>query len=63
MTRDPVAEHRKVADMAYALGIALYLGEDGHISQNGPGELIEPARGATPNPHGHGKYADATPHP
>lgn len=57
---DPLSERRrKVAEMAYALGIALYLAEDGKISQSGPGERVEPPASARPTEHGHGRRAEA----
>lgn len=54
---DPAILRRRATAMAYSLGIALYVTADGHISQHGPGERVEPPPGATPASHGHGKYA------
>lgn len=64
---------RKAKEMAYALGIPLYLRDDGALSQFPPvgleppdlirWERIDPAPGAAPTPHGHGRppAAAATP--
>lgn len=55
-----LARRRQQAEaMAYALGIALYLGADGTISQREPGERIDPAPGALPTAHGHGRGPEA----
>ncbi|MGH7053492.1 MAG: hypothetical protein ACREFK_15165 [Stellaceae bacterium] len=69
-----LARRRQQAEaMAYALGIALYIGTDGTISQREPvglqppgltrWERIDPAPGAGPTSHGHGAapQAAATP--
>jgi hypothetical protein len=59
-----LAERRLVAQgMAYALGIALYLDEDGTISQHGPGERIEPPANALPTAGAHGPFAEARARP
>lgn len=59
MSADPAARRHKAAEMAYALGIVLYLGPDGAIRQSGPGERIDPGPGATPVSHGHGRAPEA----
>ena len=58
-TTDLAAARRAAEQMAYALGIALYLAPDGTISQNGPGELIDPGPKSCPIGHGHGRQAEA----
>jgi hypothetical protein len=52
---------RKAEEMAYALGVPLYLAADGTISQSGPGERIDPPKSARPTPHAHGLLAAARP--
>jgi hypothetical protein len=57
---DNAQARRAIAEgMTYALGIALYLDEDGTISQFGPGERIEPPPNALPTGHGHGARPEA----
>lgn len=57
---DPAAERRRKAEeLAYALGIALYLRDDGTIAQFGPGELIDPGPKSRPLGHGHGRQSEA----
>lgn len=60
---DLAALRRKAAEMAYGLGIALYVGTDGRISQFGPGDRIDPAPGARPTEHGHTLRAQAQTQP
>lgn len=44
---------RQQAEMlARALGIPFYVGQDGTITQTGPGERIDPSAGSLPVPHG-----------
>lgn len=50
---------RKAEELAYSLGIALYLRDDGTIAQFGPGELIDPGPRSRPLGHGHGTKAEA----
>ncbi|HJU18991.1 MAG TPA: hypothetical protein VJ770_21255 [Stellaceae bacterium] len=52
---------KKALDLAYMLGIPLYLRSDGGIAQFPPGERIEPPQGAVPTPHGRGPQAAAEP--
>jgi hypothetical protein len=42
---------RKAEQLTYALGIPLYLRNDGKITQSPPGERIEPPPAALPIPH------------
>lgn len=60
---DPAILRRRAATMAYALGIALYVTADGHISQHPPGERIEPPPGATPLMGAHGSFAEVKAQP
>jgi hypothetical protein len=59
MTADMTAQRRRAEAMAYSLGIALYLRDDGTFGQFPPGERIDPAPGSTPIGHGHGRSAEA----
>lgn len=56
---DPASARRKAVEMAYSLGIPFWLAPDGRINREGAGERIEPAPGAAPTAHGHGRGAEA----
>lgn len=56
---DPAALRRRAENLAYALGVALYLRPDGAIRIDGPGERIDPGPGAAPTAHGHGRQPEA----
>lgn len=58
---DLAARRRKAQEMAYALGVPLYLAADGTISQAGPGERIDPGPRSRPTGHGAAPQAAATP--
>ena len=60
---DLAVRRRKAEEQAYGLGIALYLREEGPPQQHPPGERIEPAKGAVPLGHGHGRGAEAKAQP
>lgn len=57
---DLTAARQKAEQLAYSLGIALYLRPDGTIGQSPPGELIAPPPSAVPTMHGHTVRAEAS---
>lgn len=54
----PEVLRRKAEELAHALNITLYL-RDGRIWQHGPGERIDPPKGAGPGTHGQFEIAAA----
>jgi hypothetical protein len=52
VARTSIGSQRREAErLTYALGIPLYLRDDGQIAQFPPGERIEPPPAALPTPH------------
>jgi hypothetical protein len=47
-----ITQRERAEMLAYSLGISIFLGEDGRLSQNGPGEEIRPPASAHPLPRG-----------